>query len=421
MKVSEAASREKRFVARLIAGYTGCNFRVTFWDGSTLEANPGQAVRFTIHLKHPGALRRLFFPPSELAICESYFFDHIDITGDISALLNNVEKLSIRHWKITDFIRFISDVIQLPRAKGKISLANQSVYLAGNKHSLERDKVAVQFHYDVSNEFYALWLDSNLVYSGACFKTGEESLDAAQVQKLDLICRKLMLKPDEEFLDIGCGWGALMFHAVQNYGVKATGVTLSKNQAEYIIAKAKSLGISDRVAVEVKDYRELKRQKQFDKIASVEMLIHVGKKHVPEYFSLLRDLVKDTGLSFHLLITNNPAKGKYRSPAFAEKYFLPDYQLLPAAEYAAIAEARKWEILTLENLRQDYMLTAKHWLSRLEANHDAAVTASNELIFRVWRLSFALMAFGFEHNLIQMHHLLLGKNIQGDKIQRHQS
>jgi cyclopropane-fatty-acyl-phospholipid synthase len=417
MNVIEAVSREKRFVARLIAGYTGCNFRISFCDGSTVDANPGQAIAFTLHLKQPGALRRLFFPPSELAVCESYFFDYIDITGDIAALLNNVEKLSIRHWKISDYLTFIADVLRLPKVKNKTGQGSDPVEIAGSKHSLERDKAAVQFHYDVSNDFYALWLDRNMVYSGAYFVTAQDSLDAAQKQKLDLICRKLMLKQDEEFLDIGCGWGALLFYAVQNFGVKATGVTLSKNQAEYIGAKAKSLGISDRVAVEVKDYRELDREKQFDKIASVEMLIHVGKKQVPEYFTLLRDLLKDGGLSFHLLITNNPSKGKYRSPAFAEKYFLPDYQLLPATEYAAIAEARKWEIVTLENLRQHYMLTAKHWLSRLEANRDTAVAASSEVIFRVWRLSFALMAFGFEHNLIQMHHLLLGKNLPGDKIQ----
>ena len=406
-------SRTVAFINKLLSGYQGCNFTIKLWDGTVLQSSPGSESLFTIIFKHPGAVRSLFFPPSEMRICEAYFKDDYDIEGDILALLENAERLSVRHWKLKDFLHFIVDLLRLPRDTRKKTAAEGRVALEGEKYSAARDKEAVQFHYDVSNEFYSLWLDERMVYSGAYFYNENESLAQSQLNKLDIICRKLQLKSGEKYLDIGCGWGALLFHAVQNYGVDGTGVTLSKNQAAFINEKAARLGLSDRLRAEVRDYRELYAEKQFDKLSSVEMLHHVGEKKLPEYFNHLKNLLTDDGMSFHLVITSNAAKGKYKGPAYADKYFMPDYQLIPVSKYCKQAEASGWEIVDTENLRRHYMLTAAQWLRAMEAKHEEAAKLCGEVIYRAWRLSFALMSFGFRHNLIQMHHLLLVKSPKG--------
>ncbi len=401
------------FIKKLLIGYQGCNFTVKLWDGTVLESKPGTKSLFSVVFKHPGAVRSLFFPPSEMRICEAYFKDDFDIEGDILALLENAEQLSVRNWKLKDFLHFILDVLRLPKDPRSKSGTNGGVALAGEKYTTTRDKEAVQFHYDVSNDFYSLWLDERMVYSGAYFYDENESLSQSQLNKLDIICKKLQLKPGDKYLDIGCGWGALLFHAVQNYGVDGTGVTLSKNQATFINTKAARLGLSDRMHVEMRDYRELPAKKQFDKLSSVEMLHHVGEKKLPHYFTHLKNLLKDDGMSFHLVITSNAAKGKYKGPAYADKYFMPDYQLIPVSKYGEYAEAAGWEIIDTENLRKHYMLTAAQWLHQMEEKHEEAAKLCGEVVFRAWRLSFALMSFGFKHNLIQMHHLLLAKNPKG--------
>ena len=402
------------FFSKILKGYDGCNFRIELWDGTGIEARPGSASLFSIRFNHPGALRGLFFPPSEVKICEAYFNNEFDITGDILALLNNAQKLGAHNWKPSQLFSLFSTIVKLPRGKtGGIVNENQRD-ISGEKYSINRDREAVQYHYDVSDDFYALWLDERMIYSGAYFHDEEESVTQAQINKLDIICKKLELKKDETFLDIGCGWGALLLYAAEHYGVKASGVTLSKNQAEYIRRKAIEKGIGDRVSIELKDYRELSTDKKFDKLASVEMLHHVGEKNLPEFFTHLKALLNDNGLSFHLAITSNPSKGKYRGPKYADKYFMPDYQLVPVSKYLEYAEKAGWEVIDNENLRKHYQLTAERWLHTLEEKHDDAARISGEVIFRVWRLSLALMAYGFQKNMIQMHHFVLAKNPRGE-------
>jgi len=277
----------------------------------------------------------------------------------------------------------------------------------------------IQHHYDVSNAFYRMWLDERMVYSCAYFKSEADSLDQAQAQKLDHICRKLMLKPGEEFLDIGCGWGGLIFWAAQKYGVKATGITLSRNQYEQVRLQIGALGLNGRVRVELRDYLDLPVEQQYDKIASIGMFEHVGLKNYPRYFGKIHQVLKPGGLVLNHGITHNwPGAESLGSGIgdFVEEYVFPGGQLAHVSRVIGGLAAEGLELIDGEALREHYARTLWHWVERLEANADAARREIGEERFRVWRIYLAGSAHAFDRGWLSLFQLLAGKPLPDGRL-----
>jgi len=279
-------------------------------------------------------------------------------------------------------------------------------------HQRRSNKSNIQHHYDVSNAFYKLWLDERMVYSCAYFRDAADTLDQAQAQKLDHICRKLMLKPGEEFLDIGCGWGGLIFHAAQQYGVKATGITLSQNQYDYTRAKIVELGLDGRVEVEFLDYLDLPPAKLYDKIASIGMFEHVGIRNYPHYFGKIYAILKPGGLVLNHGITLNQVGvdglGSGISD-FVEEYVFPGGQLAHVSRVIEGMAERGLELIDAEPLREHYARTLWHWVERLERNADAARREAGEQKFRTWRIYLAGSGHAFDRGWLSIFQLLAGK------------
>jgi cyclopropane-fatty-acyl-phospholipid synthase len=279
-------------------------------------------------------------------------------------------------------------------------------------HRRRDNKANIQHHYDVSNAFYRLWLDERMVYSCAYFRAEADSLDRAQAQKLDHICRKLMLAPGEEFLDIGCGWGALILHAAQAYGVRATGITLSQNQHDHVQARIAELGLEGRVRVELRDYLDLPEDRHYDKIASVGMFEHVGVRNYPRYFGKIRRVLKDGGLVLNHGITHNWLGQTSLGSGigdFIEQYVFPGGQLAHVSRVIQGLAAGGLELVDAEALREHYARTLWHWVERLEANADAARKEVGEERFRVWRIYLAGSAHAFDRGWLSLFQLLAGK------------
>jgi cyclopropane-fatty-acyl-phospholipid synthase len=278
---------------------------------------------------------------------------------------------------------------------------------------VRRDREAVRHHYDVSDDFYRLFLDDALVYSCAYFPEGGETLEAAQRAKLDLVCRKLALRPGERFLDVGCGWGALVEHAAAAYGARARGITVSANQLATARGRLARAGTG--ATVEARDWRTLEPGAPFDKIASVGMMEHVGRARLGAYFRSVHRLLRPGGLFLNHAIAD--ASGGRRTLAWAHqrgggfiwRYVFPDGELLPVSEVVAAAERAGFEVRDLESLREHYAETLAHWLARLEARFDEAVAIAGERRARLYRLYLAGSAVGFRLGRTSVYQLLLAR------------
>ena len=382
-------------------------FAVRLPDGTTFPPQPaGTAIKFTLVLKEPAALRRMFLPPSELAMGESFIFDDYNIEGDMVAAFGVVEQMGRPQLSISKALDLGRQLWRLERSgkrgrNGRPAVNEGFTEYAGEGrlHSLERDRQAAQFHYDLPNAFYKLWLDERLVYSCACFASEDESLEAAQERKLDLICRKLNLQPGDRFLDIGCGFGGLLIHAVTGYGVDGTGISLSDVQTAEARARFEALGIGDLCRIEVVNYQEFAPDASFDKIASVGMFEHVGENKLPAYFARAFSLLKPGGLFLlqggSTLLNRRHAGHRWMDRlgmgrnAFMQKYSFPDSRVIPIPTVITTAELSGFETRDVQSLREHYPLTLRHWLGRLEKNRDAVVAEVGDVAYRSWRLVLA--------------------------------
>ncbi len=400
-------------------------FAIRYWDG-TAELPPG-ASPFTLEVRHAGAFRRMLLPPTELSIVESYLFDDVDIVGDIEAAADLADVVAKRIGKKGAALRLFKHLFALPNGDGRNTSARSGVaHVArrllrfGRMHSTNRDAQAVRFHYDVGNDFYRLWLDSNMVYSCAYFEQGDESLDVAQTKKLDLVCRKLRLHPGERLLDIGCGWGALVIHAAKTYGVVATGITLSEPQASVARERIAREGLADRVTIDIRDYRTLDQRTRFDKISSVGMVEHVGLRRLPDYFAAAYGVLAPRGLFLnHGIVSLADARPRplldplwrrvWQRDQFIRRYVFPDGDLVPSANVIASAEAQGFETRDVESLREHYATTLRHWVRRLEQHHDEARAIVGDTTYRVWRLYMAASAYAFRTARIGVIQTLLAK------------
>ena len=277
------------------------------------------------------------------------------------------------------------------------------------RHQVNADAVQVQFHYDVSDEFYALWLDPRRVYSCAYFRDAGMTLAQAQEAKLDHICRKLMLKPGERFLDIGAGWGGLLMWAAENYGVQAHGITLSKNQHAHVNQLIDRHGLRGRVTMQLIDYRELSEDRPFDKIASVGMFEHVGRAQLPDYFAKVYRLLKPGGLLMNHGITAGGTRNDQLGAGmgdFIERYIFPGGELLHVSHVLKVMSEAHLEPLDLENLRPHYARTLWGWSDALEAQLEAARQVTREAVVRAYRLYLAGSAMCFEQGWISLFQML---------------
>ncbi|MHB8577956.1 MAG: class I SAM-dependent methyltransferase, partial [Dehalococcoidia bacterium] len=393
-------------------------FSVKLWDGSiegTDRAN-GHGQRFGIALKRAGALRRMLLPPSELRLGEAYLRDDFDIEGDIEAAAGLTDRVAARLRSPAVVARLAPHLLALPTAdlpRGAALLATLATPAGDDvarpvaRGRRQRgDAPAVRFHYDAGNDFFSLWLDERMVYSCAYFQTGQESLAEAQTAKLDYLCRKLRLRPGDRLLDIGCGWGGLILYAAGRYGVDATGITLSEPQATLARERIAAAGLQDHCRVEVQHYRDLTAQHGFDKIVSVGMVEHVGAAQLPGYFAAATRLLKPGGLFLNhgIVFPGLPiypghlarvARRLWGDGAFIDRYVFPGGRLATAGEIVRLGESAGLEVRDLENLREHYMLTLRHWVRRLEAAHDQATHLVGEPSYRVWRLYMAASARAF--------------------------
>lgn len=405
-------------------GDTGWSARL--WDGTAIGPEASVA-RWTLVVRRPGALRRMLLPPSELAMAEAYVYDDIDIEGDIEAAAGLIDRFIERPPTPARLAHLALLARQLPNddAPRRPEMGDRSAFRAsGRPHSPNRDAATIRFHYDLDQGFYSLFLDHRLVYSCAYFQTGAEELAAAQVAKLDYLCRKLHLASGERLLDIGCGWGGLIEYAARRYGVRAVGVTLSEGQAELARQRLAAAGLTDRCSIIAGDYRHLSESGQFDKIVSVGMIEHVGRVQLPTYFRTIARLVRPGGLVLcHGIVVlpsaPNPIAATvsqllWRAGQFIQRYVFPDGELLLPSQWQLAAEGAGLELRDVENLREHYALTTRHWRRRLEDNHEAAATLVGESTYRVWRAYLAGSAHGFATGRMGLVQALFGRpNHQG--------
>jgi cyclopropane-fatty-acyl-phospholipid synthase len=395
---------------RLLGGPPG-DFAVELWTGERLGPAPGVPPRFTLRLAHAGALRRMLWPPGELSLAEAFVRGDFEVEGDLAAAFALRERFSPRPSLLLDALRLAS----FPARPGATARA---AHLRGALHGRERDALAIRHHYDLGNDFYALWLDRRMVYSCAYFPSATASLDRAQEAKLELVCRKLRLAPGERLLDVGCGWGGLVTWAAEHHGVEAVGVTLSPRQAEWARARIGELGLAGRCRVEVMDYRDLGNE-AFDKVASVGMFEHVGLRRLPEYFRQVHRLLAPGGVFLnHGIAALEPRPPWWRrlflrEGAFIERYIFPDGEIPPFLATARAAAAAGFELRDVESLREHYALTCRSWVDRLERRREEAVRAVGEGTWRAWRLYLAGSAHDFERAGIGVYQALYVKPRHG--------
>ncbi len=419
----------RRIVAELFGPLETRTFALRYWDIASDPAVEGCAARFTVVLAGPAALRRMFLPPTERALTNAYVRGDFDVEGSLEAASGLAVLLSERLRDPGRLCRLAVLLLRLPRGDVRssdalttdVSTTRRRVTAFGDCHTRARDAAAIRQHYDVGNDFYALWLDTEfLVYSCAYFRIGDESLEAAQSAKLEHICRKLRLQPGERLLDIGCGSGGLIRYAAAHFGVDAIGITLSEAQAAAARVRIAHDGLSDRCRVEVMDYRDLSAGFVFDKVASVGMFEHVGRAQLAEYFAAALRLTRPGGLFLnHGIVSLDDARGPTRRGAasrrlwgsgyFMEHSVFPDGELVPLAVALGEAEGAGFETRDVESLREHYATTLRHWVSRLELHERAARAAVGDASFRVWRLYMAACAHAFATAQIGLAQVLLAR------------
>jgi cyclopropane-fatty-acyl-phospholipid synthase len=411
------ADQVARLLKKLFKSFDG-SLTLRLWNGDTFrlgrlsekECEPS----FTLVCRHPGVVRSIVLGRNPLRIAEAYFRGDIDFEGDFFAALNLRNDLKLIRLSLLDLAGALFGALRLrglsDAATERYSNSSPAHGHSVKAHSKSENKAAISFHYDVSNEFYRLWLDQERVYSCAYFFNPEESLDQAQRNKLEHICRKLRLRPGERMLDIGCGWGALVCWAARHHGVHAHGITLSRQQFEFTQQRIQAEHLQHLVTVELRDYRDLVGQGNFDKVSSIGMFEHVGLANLPTYLATVMRVLRPGGLFLNHGITHDEEGWKKTvSTEFINRYVFPDGELDCISNIQLGMERGGFEILDVEGLRPHYALTLRHWVKRLESNREAALAEVDEATYRVWRLYMAACALDFESGTTGIYQILASK------------
>lgn len=360
------------------------SLRLRLWNGATFDL--GKDPRVTMSVRSIGGMRHCFMPTLD-NLGNAYVEGEIDVEG-----------------RLADVIAVATSLAE-HGATGRARSTMRRVV-----HTKNLDTKAIAYHYDVSNEFYSLWLDRNMVYSCAYFGDGAESLEVAQERKIDHILSKLRLRPGDTLLDIGCGWGALIIRAVEKYGAKAVGITLSQNQYDLARERIARAGLDDRCEVRIEDYRDVAGK--FDRISSVGMFEHVGINHLRDYFRQIHALLNDDGIVMnHGITITNPDSSDlpFGGGDFIERYVFPHGEVPHIGALLEEMSAAGLEPVDVESLRRHYALTLEHWAARFEAASPQLKAIAGEKTWRIWRMYLAGCAHGFAHNWISVHQVLAVK------------
>ncbi|MFF4792860.1 class I SAM-dependent methyltransferase [Streptomyces sp. NPDC001276] len=410
----DAALRLTRLLEQLLGSPLA--LRIRAWDGS--EAGPPDAPMLVVRNRR--ALRRLLFKPGELGLARAWVAGDLTVEGDLYAAL---ERLSGLIWERGEDARGLTATLRDPQARaavrGLVKLAGPPLPPAppreearrrrGHLHTRRSDKHAISHHYDVGNDFYELVLGPSMVYSCAYWPAPEPlaTLEQSQHEKLELISRKLDLRPGQRLLDVGCGWGSMAVHAAREHGVGVVGVTLSQEQAAYARKRVADEGLTDRVEIRVQDYRDV-RDGPYDAISSIGMAEHVGAARYLDYARELHALLKPGGRLLNHQIGRRPQRDEssYHVDEFIDAYVFPDGELAPVGTTVTQLERAGFEVRDVESIREHYALTLRRWVANLEADWVRATRLTSPGRARVWRLYMAASALAFERNRIGVNQVL---------------
>jgi cyclopropane-fatty-acyl-phospholipid synthase len=375
------------------------------WDGSV--AGPVEGPRLVVRSRR--TLRRLLWDPSELGLARAFVSGDLDIEGDLTdALRRCLTAAGRKHARRSrlspaEWAGAIGAAARLGVLGPRPRPPAAEVRTTGLLHSLRRDRAVIAHHYDLGNDFYELVLDPAMAYSCAYFAGPDQPLAEAQRAKLDLICRKLDLQPGQRLLDVGCGWGALILHAAQHYGVHATGITLSREQAEFVQHRIDQRALAEQAQVRLCDYREF-TERGFDAVASIEMGEHVGAENYPRYAAMLHDALRPQGRLLLQQMSHGPnAPG---GGAFIESYITPDMTMTPIGTTLGHLEAAGFEVSDVHMLREHYVHTIRAWERTFTENIDRLHAIAGAEQVRVWRLYLAGVALTFESNRMGVNQIL---------------
>ncbi|GAA1540603.1 class I SAM-dependent methyltransferase [Actinomadura kijaniata] len=399
-------------LARVFERLAGAGAPVEFtaYDGSRAGVN-GADLRF--HVRSPHAVSYLVHSPGALGLARAYVSGMIDVSGDMYTVLSTMQQV-LGEVSAREKARVLSEVLRDPLLRGAVSRrldpppqeAPFSRVPSWLRHSKRRDAKAISHHYDVSNTFYEWVLGPSMAYTCACFPEEHSTLEEAQFHKHDLVAKKLGLEPGMRLLDVGCGWGGMVMHAAKEYGVKALGVTLSKQQAEWAQKAIADRGLSDLAEVRHMDYRDV-AETGFDAVSSIGLTEHIGKANLPSYFSFLYDKLKPYGRMLNHTITRpDNLAPPIKQDGFINRYVFPDGELEGPGYIQSQMNDAGFEIRHQENLREHYARTLRGWCDNLEDHWDEAVAEVGEGTARVWRVYMAGCVLGFEQNWIQLHQTL---------------
>jgi cyclopropane-fatty-acyl-phospholipid synthase len=367
---------------------------VRFWDGGTIAATEPRSPTFFV--RRPSALAHFLRAPSSLGLGRAYVDGSLAV-DDLDAAFVVVDDWEPPSLNRGDRLRLGLALAAAAAPGGIPRRPGLELILRGALHSIERDAAAVRYHYDVGNEFFALFLDDSMTYSCAIFSRGAETLEEAQQTKLELVARKLGLEPGMRVLDVGCGWGSFAIHAARDHGATVTGVTLSRAQAELARRKAAEAGVSGQVEILVADYRQLPRS-SFDAIASIGMAEHVGESQIDVYARSLFALLRPGGrLLNHAIAALDPDHEPHED-IFSTRYVFPDGEPLPLSRIELALERAGFETEHVEGFRSDYAVTLRHWSRRLDEHIEEAEAIAGAERTRIWRLYLRAARHGFETN-----------------------
>jgi cyclopropane-fatty-acyl-phospholipid synthase len=381
-------------------------FTLEFWDGSRVEATTEEAP--TISFRSPQAIRHALRAPGELGLGRAYVTGELEV-DDLDAALGLFGRWKAPPLSPTRKARIATAAVRVAGLKRPPPPPAAELQPPGKRHTKRFDSETVRHHYDVSNEFFALFLDESMTYSCALFADGAETLEEAQFAKLDLVCKKLGLEPGKRVLDIGSGWGSFGIHAAREYGARVTGITLSPPQAELANRRAADAGVGDRAEFRVQDYREL-GDERFDAISSIGMIEHVGEPNIDEYAACIAGAMEPDGRVLNHGITWTEAE-THIGADFSERYVFPGGEIPPLSRVLLAFERAGLEPLHVENLHRDYIETLRHWAERLDQNLEEAERLAGAERLRVWRLYLRAARNGFETGLTSLHQTMLSRPI----------
>ncbi|MFI2204487.1 class I SAM-dependent methyltransferase [Streptomyces sp. NPDC020192] len=411
--MADAALRLKNLLEQLLG--EPLPVRIRAWDGS--QAGPPGGP--TLVVRNRRALRRLLWKPGELGLARAWVAGDLDVDGDLYTVL---DLLSGQIWERGEDARTLVQALRDPQVRaavrGLVTLGGpplppapprEEVRRRGHLHTRRSDKRAISHHYDVGNDFYELVLGPTMVYSCAYWGASDnaDTLETAQRDKLELICRKLDLKPGQRLLDVGCGWGSMAVHAAREHGVSVVGITLSQEQAAYARKRVADEGLTDKVEIRVQDYRDV-ADGPFDAVSSIGMAEHVGAERYLEYAETLYRLLKPGGRLLNHQIARRPQRDEsaYEVDDFIDAYVFPDGELAPIGTTVTQLERAGFEVRDVESIREHYARTLRRWVANLEADWDRAVRLTSPGRARVWLLYMAACALSFERNRIGVNQVL---------------